>query len=58
MTAQAKAKLRALPTIQVAQRMKRAQDRGNISAKWRYFFELSLRAMEARLWLLDEEAGQ
>ena len=47
MSAKQKAKLRALPTPEVERRYANAVMRGNITAKWRYFFELTLRKLES-----------
>lgn len=44
-------KLRALPTVEVAKRYKRAIANNNLTAKWRYFFELAVRAMDAQFSL-------
>ncbi len=46
MTAQAKAKLRAMPRAEVERRCQEARERGQTRAFYRYYFELSLRQLE------------
>jgi len=46
MSAKQLAKLRALPISEVERRYANAIMRGNITAKWRYYFELTLRKLE------------
>lgn len=47
MTAQAKARLRAMPQTELEQRYARAYLRKQVTMKWRYYFELTLRSLEA-----------
>jgi hypothetical protein len=49
MTKQAKAKLRAMPRIELERKLQRARDNGRIRMFWRYYFELSLRELEKTL---------